>query len=269
MYTGFERRVTVPAAIARTTALLAGMNVSMILPASELRLCEHCHRRFPMTEFRFRSQGRGRERRCRMCRNAYEADLRKRNRMTDRDRAVAKFVLGVNRARSQQKVVALVDEILRRFGGVERFAAVWRAQLDRVRQSQPMGKKSLDFFRAVTRMAEVSEEYPPDAQELSDGDLGGSAAGQCRAPGVRAPGAGAARSRVSGVDSDTASSEPCRTVTADRRCNAGLALRVPTTRQRSKSFVFWAIVGWRDCQSRGRGVGWCRLGWWRRTYSTV
>ena len=45
---------------------------------------------------------------------------------------------------------------------------MWRAQLDRVRQSQPMGKKSLDFFRAVTRMAEVSEEYPPDAQELSD-----------------------------------------------------------------------------------------------------
>ncbi|MHB8862746.1 MAG: hypothetical protein ACYC6N_10095 [Pirellulaceae bacterium] len=77
----------------------------------------------------------------------------------------------MNRARSQRRVLALVDTIIRRFGGIERFAATWHAQVDRVRQSQPMAKKTLDFFRAVTRMAEVSEGRESDPHELSDDEL--------------------------------------------------------------------------------------------------
>ena len=137
----------------------------------DTRLCNVCGRRLPITSFRWQSRRRGRERQCRACHYVYEKGRRARKKLREQDKAVSQFVLQVNRAPHVHKVVALVNEMIEHFGGLEQFSIAWKAQVDRVRQSQPMGKKTLDFFRAVTRMAEVSEQYTPDAQELSDGDL--------------------------------------------------------------------------------------------------
>lgn len=144
---------------------------SMPSDSPETRLCDVCYRRLPVTSFLWRSRRRGRERQCKDCHRDYEKGRRDRKKLRETDQAVSQFVLRVNRAPRGQKVAALVNEMVQHFGGLEKFTIAWKAQVDRVRQSQPMGKKVLDFFRAVTRMAEVSEEHEPDARELSDSDL--------------------------------------------------------------------------------------------------
>jgi hypothetical protein len=66
----------------------------------------------------------------------------------------------------------MVSEVVDHFGGMQEFAQAWLEQVNRMRTQAPTGKKILDFYRAVIRMAELSEEREPPPQQLDDEALG-------------------------------------------------------------------------------------------------
>jgi hypothetical protein len=84
---------------------------------------------------------------------------------------VSQFVLKTLSTPNPNRLPALVNDMIEHFGGLDQFSAALKGQIDRVRESSPMGNKTLDFFRAVTRQAEVAEQRAPETQELSDNEL--------------------------------------------------------------------------------------------------
>ena len=89
------------------------------------RICNLCFQRHPIEDFAWRSRKRGRELRCKSCRNSYERQLRARHKTKQTDNVINKFVLNINRASTGQRIAAVVDEMISHFGGVDRFGQAW------------------------------------------------------------------------------------------------------------------------------------------------
>ena len=143
----------------------------MINSTESTRFCEHCYTVQPITEFRYQSRKRGRERRCRRCRNQYQKTLRARHRQDRNDQVVRDFVLEVNRARNHRRLEVLVHGMVEHFGGLQLCIQAWKEQVDRLRSERRPSKRLLDFFRAVSRLLTASDEMRPTPNELTDSEL--------------------------------------------------------------------------------------------------
>ena len=84
---------------------------------------------------------------------------------------VSQFTLAVNRAPRGSRIVALVDDMIRRFGGLENFARAWADQIDRARENRPGSKRILDAHRCIVRLMELCTDSQPDPTVLTDADL--------------------------------------------------------------------------------------------------
>ena len=64
----------------------------------QTRVCKYCLDTYPVTFFRRRAYGKGREHRCRTCRNQYERDMRTWQRQEKDDAVITAFVLEAKEA---------------------------------------------------------------------------------------------------------------------------------------------------------------------------
>jgi hypothetical protein len=65
--------------------------------------------------------------------------------------------------------------MIRRFGGLEQFTAVWKAEIDLQVMSQASSRRALDSFRTIVHLLVLSDEHRSrhevKMEDLSDEDL--------------------------------------------------------------------------------------------------
>ena len=115
--------------------------------------CLDCGETLPITEFRRRERGsEKRQPQCRTCRNRHEREYRAARRRND----VEAFVRDTKQKRSAKAVRNLVIVMLKRYGGVQGFAAEWRRQINAAPAGSRMAMDSL--FAMMNLMQMVDED---------------------------------------------------------------------------------------------------------------
>lgn len=95
------------------------------------RICSGCFRDLPLAEFRIRNRAKGtRHSACRECRTGRDRWTRGRHRRSLTRRELTEL----RRARSAELLLNLVDSVIHRLGGTERFVTQW---LGLVAEGQP------------------------------------------------------------------------------------------------------------------------------------
>ena len=133
------------------------------------RVCRICGDCKPLIEFRFYNKQRGlRRTECNQCRSDYMAARRRAR----RQRGIHSYAQQVCASkRHAGRIVAVTTEMLRRFGGLERFAADWKEAVD---AAMAAGKLHL-VVRSVCALVDlihVAEQLQrQEIREMSDVDL--------------------------------------------------------------------------------------------------
>jgi len=143
---------------------------STSLSLASTRVCQGCLQPRPLSEFRLETrQPAKRSARCRICHNQAERirRARLRGRLTRKDMA---GLLSKLRAESgNARVVALCDQMTRRFGGVNGFVRAWEACL--ARDLQKGGNAAFRHLAAVIRLAQYCEQTKPSPQSMTEEEL--------------------------------------------------------------------------------------------------
>lgn len=139
---------------------------------TETKTCNACGQEKPLTNFRCRRRGsEERHAQCNECFARYTRNNRKRRRQKD----IAKFTRQVKDLEcSPSAVTALCVVMMRRFGGLSRFAELWKAHHDAAVAARPGSKLVSDSFKALFRLVEISskeQDKEADFANVSDEDL--------------------------------------------------------------------------------------------------
>lgn len=138
-----------------------------VLPAdAETRICCRCLARRPLVQFRRMRRGSDeRNTECDRCHREKE-----RARYHDRRRqGIATDAARIVREKNPERVRAACGEIIRRLGGVERFAELFLEALQHYQRNRPGSAVLLRMYGMVARMAEVSGE-PAEGDDWSQVD---------------------------------------------------------------------------------------------------
>ena len=145
------------------------MKTTSPLPAS-VRVCQGCLRSWPIAEFRLETKEPvKRSARCRSCHNQAERirRARLRGRLTRKD--MAGLLTKLRNESDNARVVALCDQMTRRFGGVEGFVRAWEACL--ARDLQKGGSPAFRHLAAVIRLAQFCEQTKPAPESMTEEEL--------------------------------------------------------------------------------------------------
>jgi hypothetical protein len=138
----------------------------------ETKTCSDCGAELPIDHFRFHHRSKGiRHSQCRSCNNDYMLLRRAKK----RGKEIAAFVSKARRKRNIEQVGTVVDQMIRRFGGLEQFTAVWKAEIDLQVMSQSSSRRALDSFRTIAHLLVLCDEHrsrhEEKVEDLSDEDL--------------------------------------------------------------------------------------------------
>jgi len=129
--------------------------------------CRRCHRVLPIEQFRFHYRSRGiRHRECNRCAREVACESRQRQRNAD----VYRFLTETRRAQTAQVLGAMVEEIIARYHGVERFARRFHESMEAAKVSRRTATV-LRGFLLLVRMMAAHEELSPKIDELTDAEL--------------------------------------------------------------------------------------------------
>lgn len=137
----------------------------MTSPSLVTRTCQQCFRVFPETEFRFRWKGSGeRQPQCRLCHNECERLRQAKIRAQRTRKAVTQTVNRLRNDPSDQQVRAICEQMVRAFGGVDRFADAWYRcwQTD----AEKGRAKTFAHIAAVVRLMQWVEANKPSEPEF-------------------------------------------------------------------------------------------------------
>jgi hypothetical protein len=133
-------------------------------------ICRDCGERKPATEFRLRRAGGStRTRQCRSCHAQAERLRRQATRSRQHRQAVNRELARLKNARSARQIGAVCETLIGCFGGLEGFAAAWRACLEA--DLARGGFAALRHLEAVMRLVQHVEGLPRPVSEMSDEEL--------------------------------------------------------------------------------------------------
>lgn len=138
---------------------------------NETFICSTCARALPVTEFRRRSKtSDSRMTKCRECHSAYERARRKKNQLQHNGRELQKFTTRIANSRRCKKTSNLVDLMVSRLGGPNKFWLVWMTEVDRSRTQKRSTLYALRFCEALIRMhrAVLREQFSYAGTEEED-----------------------------------------------------------------------------------------------------
>jgi hypothetical protein len=122
----------------------------------EFKTCSDCGIEQPIDHFRFHHRNRGiRHSQCRSCHNDY---MRLRS-AKKRGKEIAAFVSSARRKRNIEQVGTVVNQMIRRFGGLEQFTAAWKSEIDLQVMSQASSRRVLDSFRTIAHLLVLGDEH--------------------------------------------------------------------------------------------------------------
>ena len=127
---------------------------------NQTRTCPDCLQLVPIRAF---CSHRG------ICYRCYAAYMR-RYRAAKQSRTIRQFTAQVKRERDARKVQALCGQMFAKFGGVDKFAAAWKANLD----AAPRGSRgAFNSYLAILRLVETANTPAPqpDCSLYSDAEL--------------------------------------------------------------------------------------------------
>jgi hypothetical protein len=143
--------------------------------AVSTKLCRLCCRDLPLEEFRKRygkgENGQRKRHECRQCWNEYVRERKRR----DRPKKLASFVRqSAANDVSVAKLARLATVMIRRFGGLEAFAATWIQEFDAARERLPGSMLVMHTHQAIANMMLAVASHqpaPPSFEHLSDEEL--------------------------------------------------------------------------------------------------
>ena len=141
-------------------------------PPPATKICTGCGDEKPIHRFRTHSRKTGtKESRCNDC----FASQTRRRRALIRRRDIAMFQRLVRETQSIDRVAELINLMVRRFGGLERFVDKWKWEIDRTSELRPGSKRVLDAYQAIvhtTRLhSEATRKSSIDFSGLDDEEL--------------------------------------------------------------------------------------------------
>ena len=141
-------------------------NSATVFPTStESKICTSCGIEQPIDVFRHQSRKTGtRHNQCNDCHAAYQ---RKHN-AKKRSKDIRTFVHQVPRQRTLGALLALVANIIKRFGGVDQFAEAWVSELNARMESKPGSKANLDSFRTISQLMNAADEIRQKERAKAD-----------------------------------------------------------------------------------------------------
>lgn len=145
----------------------------------ETKICNRCWQRKPATHFRRRRRNSDeRHNECRECFAEYMRSYRASRRRGE-------FANFNRRSRDRKRgasfATAVCAEMVRRFGGVDKFASAWKAYFDAAVAARPGSRLVFQSIQAVIRLIEISSwernrrstvrDTRPPVQHMSDEEL--------------------------------------------------------------------------------------------------
>jgi hypothetical protein len=90
-----------------------------------------------------------------------------------RGKAIRKFARDLRREQSWGRAAGLVNAMLARFGGIDRFAATWVGMIRQAQGDKAAAKAVLESLQAIMRLFELChrENPEPDVSEMTDEQL--------------------------------------------------------------------------------------------------
>ena len=127
----------------------------------------------PISQYRRRARGSDvRQRQCNACHAAKERARRRRRRHKLVGRELGRYSRKLAEARNEVQLVRVVDQMIGRFGGIERLAKTWCFHLEAAGRDRPGCKRVFDFFRGFGQMLKNHEERQErEYQRMSTDDL--------------------------------------------------------------------------------------------------
>ncbi len=139
-----------------------------MISTATTKTCYTCGQQLPSDHFGHRNRGSdGRKGRCRACDAAYMRAYRRRRQAKRLDR----FAGELAREKSLNRAAALCGRMMSDFGGVDRFAKLWKAHIDHAASVQPGSACVLRACGAVVKLIEVAGRQKPDYSTWTDADL--------------------------------------------------------------------------------------------------
>lgn len=139
-------------------------------PDSLRRTCIGCCRELRIDEFPFRVEAKlSRRGKCRQCLAGYMRTYRAGRRAVSVDRLASAIATADRLA----KIEAAFAAAMRRFGGIDAFARLWREQFDTTAARAPGSRQAVNLLLALARLGEVASDNRPkeDFGMVSDEDL--------------------------------------------------------------------------------------------------
>ena len=144
--------------------------MSATSPSGPTRVCQGCFQSRPVTDFRRKArEASDRSARCRSCHNEAERLRRSRARRQVTGKEMVEILAKLRDESNNARVVAICDQMTRRFGGVEGFIRVWEACL--TRDLEKGGYAAFRHLAAVVRLAQYCEETRPSPESMTDEQL--------------------------------------------------------------------------------------------------
>jgi len=132
---------------------------------SGTKICIHCGTDQPIHRFRFIYRKTGiRVNQCNDCHNAYMREYCAKK----REKGIRTFVREAPRGNSYAVTNALVANMIKRFGGVGRFADAWMTAIDARIKTKPGSKALLDSFRTLLHLMQIADAGAPKKETIPD-----------------------------------------------------------------------------------------------------
>ena len=117
--------------------------------ATNSKTCRTCEHTLPVSAFTRRRRGSDqRDSRCKDCRAA----AMRAHRAVRRDQELAGFGRRLASASSDTQIRALTATMIEQFGGTNRLAQLWAAQIQAASENGPGGRDALGGIQAVVRL---------------------------------------------------------------------------------------------------------------------
>lgn len=119
--------------------------------------CRICCERQPQSEFRLRRVNVARQRSsdCNRCHVAAERERRRQKTASRTRRSFESAATRMAAARSQREANALVDELVRRFGGVENVGALW---MNTLANARTYSAAHFRLISGIIRLFQISDQ---------------------------------------------------------------------------------------------------------------
>jgi hypothetical protein len=121
----------------------------------ETKTCTNCWQDKPITEFRRRR--RDTEKRHNQCRECFAEYMRQYRARATQD-SIARFVRELSRSETRPGTMTVMcARMIRRFGGVDRFAAAWKNHFDAIAMERPHSRLMFQNVNAVMKLVMASD----------------------------------------------------------------------------------------------------------------